>query len=113
MGQQMQNSHTWLQNLQILCTNVDVERIVIAHKRKVSNFVDDFGFCRRWGSRFKTDIYGCKICRFCALMLMWSGYWALRNARLALSLTILAFVDDGAADSKLTYMAAKSADSVH
>ena len=86
---------------------------MIAHKRKVSNFVDDFGFFRRWGSRFETDIYGCKICRFGALMFISIGYWALRNATLALWLTICDFVDDAAADAKLTYMAAKSADSVH
>ena len=46
-------------------------------------------------------------------MLISIGYWALRHAKLVLSLTILDFVGDGAVDTKLTYMAAKSADSVH
>ena len=41
------------------------------------------------------------------------GYWALINATMVLSLTILDFLDDGAVDTKLTHMAAKSADSVH
>ena len=46
-------------------------------------------------------------------MFISSGYGAPISAKLVLSCTIHHFVSDGAVDTKLTYMTAKSADSVH